>query len=55
MSIVKRSKIKGKVIVSSTMLECPKCGHKDVSDKIEVYCPQCNVKMIIACYSAGGD
>ena len=48
MSITKRGMTSGKVIVSQTMLECPKCGHKDVSDDIDAECPDCKVKMIVA-------
>jgi Zn finger protein HypA/HybF involved in hydrogenase expression len=52
MSIIKRAKLSGKVVISEMMLECPKCGHKDVSKKIDVKCPLCGTKMVVAFCSA---
>ena len=49
MAITKRAKLSGRVIIAKTMLECPKCGHRDVSDgDIDVNCPKCKTKMIVA-------
>jgi ribosomal protein L32 len=53
MSITKRARLAGKVVVSKTMLECPKCGRRDVSNDIDVECPKCKVKMIVAFCSTG--
>ena len=48
MSIRKRARISGKVIIAKTMLVCPQCGHRDVSDgDIDVKCPKCKVKMVV--------
>ena len=43
MSIVKRADIKGKMVVSETLLECPSCGHRDVGKPRK--CPSCGKKM----------
>lgn len=45
MSIVKRADLGGKVVVSETLLECPRCGHGDVG-KIRK-CPSCGEEMIV--------
>lgn len=43
MSIVKRAKLTGKVVISETLLECPKCGRRDVGKPKK--CPSCGVMM----------
>lgn len=53
MSITKRGRTDGRVMVSTTMLECPKCGRRDLAgDKIDAFCPKCNEKMVVAFCSA---
>jgi Zn finger protein HypA/HybF involved in hydrogenase expression len=46
MSITKRATISGRVTVSETVLECPKCGHRDVKSKPNMQCPDCKCKMV---------
>jgi len=56
MSILKRADLSGRVVVARVMLECPKCGHKDVTDgNADVDCPKCNTRMVVAYCSAGQD
>lgn len=45
MSILKRAYLGGKVIISETLLQCPRCGNKDVGK--ERKCPICGEEMKI--------
>lgn len=45
MSILKRAYLGGKVIISETLLQCPRCGNKDVGE--ERKCPVCGAEMKI--------
>ena len=45
MSIIKRAILTGKMVISNTLLQCPKCGHRDVGKTRK--CPLCGTKMII--------
>ena len=45
MAMVKRARLSGKVVVSETILECRKCGHKDVGRPRK--CPECGEKMSV--------
>ena len=47
MTMIKRADLSGKVVMSETVLECCKCGHKDVGSPRE--CPKCGDKMIAVC------
>ena len=55
MSITKRATTRGNVVVSKTMLECPKCGRRDVGGEVgeKTECPVCKVAMVIAFCSTG--
>jgi uncharacterized membrane protein YvbJ len=43
MSILKRADLSGKTVISSTLLKCPNCGHKDIGEPKK--CPKCGCEM----------
>lgn len=43
MSILKRADLGGKVVISQTLLQCPRCGYKDVGNVRK--CPKCGADM----------
>jgi predicted RNA-binding Zn-ribbon protein involved in translation (DUF1610 family) len=45
MSILKRADMGGKVVMSETLLQCPRCGCKDIGDVRK--CPKCGADMVI--------
>lgn len=46
MSIIKRADIKGKMVVSETLLKCPVCGHRDVGKPRK--CLSCGARMEVS-------